>query len=460
MTLMDSLRHALHTHRLIADGSVGLVAVSGGADSMALLHLFIQHQHAHSGRYTLYAATLDHGLRGAESAADAAFVEQTCAAWGVPCLRGKTDLDPTAPSVEGRARAARYAFLAQTARQVGASWVATAHHADDQAETVLMRVIRGTGVRGLAAMRPSAPLPGAPDLTLIRPLLGIRRADLLAYCAEQAIPFRHDPTNDDPTYRRNWVRAVALPILAQANPDLSRALARLAEAAQTDDNLLSALVQPFIDTISIRDGRAHLPRAGLGALHPALRVRAIAWACAQLTTDEPPTFDHLRAAAALPDGMTGGVVELAGSLFARLDHDALVIGQPQGAPDVPPAPWLPTGAVIDLSDQWAALPDGLSARWTDSPGAGVVDFYADHVQTVTLRTLRPGERIRPVGLGGHSTSLKKWLINRKVPQRWRAHLPVLSVDDQPAALWDGQEWVRFFSEKPYNRSLAIRLGED
>ncbi|MCU0465895.1 MAG: tRNA lysidine(34) synthetase TilS [Anaerolineae bacterium] len=400
---MDSLRYAVRDHRLIPAGSVGLVAVSGGADSMALLHLFVQHQRAHPGHYTLYAATLDHGLRGAESAADAAFVEETCAAWGVPCLHGKTDLDPSAPGVEGRARTARYAFLAQSARQVGASWVATAHHADDQAETVLMRVIRGTGVRGLAAMRPRSLLPDAPDLTLIRPLLGVRRTDLLAYCAQQNISFRHDPTNDDPTYRRNWVRAIAIPILAQANPALSGALTRLAEAAQTDDDLLSAVVQPFIDTISIRNGRAHLPRAGLSALHPALRVRAIAWACGQLAIDEPPTFDHLRAAAALSDGTTGGAVELAGGLYARLDHDALVIGRSETAPDYPPAPWLPTEAVIIVSSQWTPLTSGQSARWADFPGAGVVDFYADDGQIITLRTLRPGERIRPVGLSGHST---------------------------------------------------------
>src|SRR5690606_722014 len=141
--------------------------------------------------FTLYAATLDHGLRGAASAADAQFVVETARVWGIPARRGNADVPALAArqsgGIEAAARAARYDFLASVAREVGADRIAVAHHADDQVETVLLHLLRGAGIGGLRGMAWIAPTPGSPDLLLIRPLLGVTRAEIDTYCREYGI---------------------------------------------------------------------------------------------------------------------------------------------------------------------------------------------------------------------------------------------------------------------------------
>jgi len=456
MNPTEFLQFHIQHSGVIGSNTTGVIAVSGGADSMALLHATAALRDTLHVR--LSVATFNHGLRGQNGADDAMFVGEMSKRWGVPCVIGHGTLDPAASGVESRARAARYAFLAGVMRDVGADWLATAHHADDQAETVLMHLIRGAGMAGLRGMRPIAPLPFAPALTLIRPLLGVRRADLLAYCEAAGVPYRHDQTNDDPTYRRNWVRHVALPTLAHANPDVSGALIRLSEAAGIDDDLLNQLAQPVILTASVTTGRVIVPRQAFTDLHPALRVRVVAWACGRLDPSEPSSFEHLRGAAALAEGQTGGRVGLAGGLGARLEHDSLIIERtdsPDG--DAPPVLGLPAGGRYPLAmGEWSVLPDGAAVCWMPQIGAGEVDFYAESGQSITLRTPISGERIRPLGLVGHSKRLKDWLIDHKIPHRWRAFLPVLAVDGVAVALWDGRRWHRFEPESPPNHSLAVK----
>jgi tRNA(Ile)-lysidine synthase len=404
----------------------------------------------------LHAATFDHGLRGAASAADAQFVARVCEMWEVPCTVGSGELDPHAAGVEQRARTARYGFLARVVRQTGAGWLATAHHADDQAETLLMHLLRGAGLRGLRGMRPRAPLPDAPELPLLRPLLGVGRATLTAYAHRHGVPHQHDPTNDDPRFRRNWARHVALPTLRAANPDLTEALIHLAEAAATDDDALTALAQPVIAAARTGAGWVVLPRHVLGAVPLAVRVRAVLWACDRLTVGDSPSFGQVRAAAALPDSPTGATTELAGGVRARLEHDGLVFERAGVVADpLPPAPWLPVeGRIVLELGGWHGLPDGGRARYALG-GEGVVRFGVEDGQAVALRTLRAGERVRPLGLRGRSQPLKQWLIDRHIPRRWRPHLPLLTVDDVPVAIWDGRTWVHFFQDAPASHALAI-----
>ena len=194
-------RFADDLDRLIPAGRRLGVAVSGGPDSLALLIL------AAAARPGLVEAiTIDHALRP-ESGEEAALVGRTCALLGAPhqVRTVEWDVKPTSAFQE-RARAARYALIAAWMRERGLEQVCTAHHKDDQAETLLMRLARGTGVRGLAAMRPSAPLPGAEGLTLLRPLLGWRRSELTALCGDAGIEPAVDPSNDDLQFERVRVR--------------------------------------------------------------------------------------------------------------------------------------------------------------------------------------------------------------------------------------------------------------
>lgn len=273
---------------------VVVVACSGGADSLALLLGLRQLCGAPGSRFptvTLHGAHLDHGLRGAAGAADAEFVRQVCAELALPCTIGAVTEAERAQwegSVEAAARQARYRFLRQVAEAVGAERIALGHTLDDQAETVLMHFIRGSGVDGLAGMRP---LVG----DLIRPMLGLRHAEARAFCEEQGYIPREDATNTDPCYTRNRVRGELLPLLATYQPQIVPTLARNAAMVAQDVALLAALTtQAWQATVSAQDASmVTLRRAGLRALDVALRQRVLRRAI--LLVGSPKPDAHLNA---------------------------------------------------------------------------------------------------------------------------------------------------------------------
>jgi tRNA(Ile)-lysidine synthase len=218
-----------------------LLAVSGGGDSVALLRAMVVLRRVGEGR--LVAGHLNHHLRGDASDADEAFVAELCSNLGVPCEIGHVSgvrLAESTDGLESAARAARYAFLEQVAARLGARYVVTAHTADDQAETILHRIVRGTGIAGLAGMARVRRLGPA---TLIRPLLGTRRRELLDYLADLGQPYRADASNADARFTRNRLRHELLPDLAaRFNPGVVEALLRLGVLAGEAQALVSRLV--------------------------------------------------------------------------------------------------------------------------------------------------------------------------------------------------------------------------
>jgi len=221
-----------------------LVAVSGGADSVALLRALQAMKTDGEGR--LLAVHFNHGLRGQASDSDEAFVSQLCREIGVSCEIGRALPGQLAAraqdGLEAAARRSRYAFFQEAAARLGARYVVTAHTADDQAETILHRILRGTGIAGLAGMRRVRPL--GPAATLVRPLLEVRRAEVLAYLAQIGQPFCHDRTNDDPQFTRNRIRTELLPRLAaQYNPGVIDALLRLGRLAGEVQSVVVGIVE-------------------------------------------------------------------------------------------------------------------------------------------------------------------------------------------------------------------------
>ena len=233
--------------RLRLHSASGVIAVSGGADSVALLHV------ARELGLTVTAAHFHHHLRGDSADADADFVRDLARRLGIPHLRGDGDPLSLGGNAEAAARQLRYAWLAEAAKSAGAAWVATAHTLDDQAETVLLNLLRGTGLRGLAGIAESREL--APGVRLVRPLLAVRRADPRAWLVARGESHREDETNTDPRYSRAWLRAEFLPILELRHPAAIPALARAARHASEAADA---------ETIGlIRTLRAiELPRAG------------------------------------------------------------------------------------------------------------------------------------------------------------------------------------------------------
>ena len=229
-----------------------LVAVSGGGDSVALLRAMAALKSGGEGR--LCAAHLNHHLRP-DADEDERFVVDLCGRLGVACEVGHVDVGglTAGDGLEAAARTARYRFLEQTAGRLGARFVATAHTADDQAETILHRIVRGTGVRGLSGMARARPLGHA---VLIRPLLGIRRAELIAYLDALDQPYRHDLSNADPRFTRNRIRHQLLPRLQRHfNAEAVQSLLRLGALAGEAQAVIDELVDECLDRCVAADGR-------------------------------------------------------------------------------------------------------------------------------------------------------------------------------------------------------------
>ena len=274
---------------LLPAGCTVLCAVSGGADSVCLLDLVRR-----LGDVTVLCAHFDHGIRGAESARDAAFVEALCKEWGVPFFLGRGAVPAYAAenglSVETAARELRYAFLERTAKEQGADVIATAHNLNDNAETILFRMARGTGLRGLAGIP-------ARRGRIVRPLLQTPRRDIEEYLAAHNIPHVEDSTNAEPDAARNRVRRDVLPMLESVHPGAAAGIVRMSETLAEDEAFLASLAEERL----ARWGGA-IPAKELCALPRPVARRALArWLGGELSRER---FDALLRFAALPGGYT------------------------------------------------------------------------------------------------------------------------------------------------------------
>ncbi len=286
----------------LGKGDALLCAVSGGADSMALLHAALAVWPPRGVRVA--AAHFRHGIRP-EDEEDAQLVRGYCAERGVPLYEGGADVPRLAAQdrvgLETAARDARYAFLDGAIRASGASLCATAHHADDQAETVLMHLMRGAGTLGAAG------IPGRRG-PYVRPFLQLRRAELQAYCGRNAVPWAHDSTNDEPDNPRNALRLQVLPLMEAIRPGAAAALARGALAAREDEEALSALAGR---ALAERETPLGLYLNGFTSLPAAVRKRALRTYLCGLGGS--PEAAHLNALDdMIADGRAGRALDLPG----------------------------------------------------------------------------------------------------------------------------------------------------
>ena len=320
-----------------------LVACSGGPDSTAALVAVARVVTAAGGR--VVAGHFNHGMRpGAETSADRAYVERLGECLDVPVVTGSAGNEGSQVAAEAQAREARYRWLAVAARGAGAAACVTGHTLDDQAETVLLRLTRGTGLAGVAGMELDAPWPvtcaasgGDPPLRLLRPLLGVTRAGVLGYLdalgvAELGLTPRHDPSNDTLAFGRNRVRSRVLPELRELNPRAAEALARFAGHARRDDDALEAWAErEAAALLRVGEGAARLGRRELRALPEAVGLRLVrrAAAAAGVSVDAEQAEGALRMAR-----RRGAHLDLHGA-SAWTDDEALwmVVGsdEPRGA---------------------------------------------------------------------------------------------------------------------------------
>ncbi len=331
--MMDMLRKVetfCREHRLFDYGDTILVACSGGPDSLALLHILLALQE----KYTLHlhVAHLDHMFRGEASKADAVFVQEFCKVRALPCTVRAVDVPDYARrrvmSDEAAAREVRYAFLRDVAAGIdgkgGQVHIATAHHADDQAETVLLHLFRGAGSEGLAAICPSA-------AGIIRPFLGITRAEIEVYCEKQGLSPRHDATNDVPNYMRNKLRLQLLPQLRREyNPAVTQALCRSAVLVGAEHDFIHKSAQALWSVvIQEKKDRLLILREPFIILHTALQRELLRLAVERVAGSlKNISFLHMEELSALvQQGKTGNGIELPGGIRGYCSYKGIELAQ-------------------------------------------------------------------------------------------------------------------------------------
>jgi len=275
--LVERVLGFIRQHRLISAQETLVVGVSGGPDSACLLHLLVRLKDSLGAK--LHVAHLNHMLRGAESEADVEYVSELARQLGVAATLERRDVKnyqvERRLSLEEAARQVRYQFLAEVAGKVGAKRVAVGHTADDQAETILMRLLRGTGTLGLQGMQPLTEwdsLGGDTGLEIIRPLLEISRKEVEAYCQQHALAPREDSSNLSPSYLRNRIRNELMPLLRSYNPKIDEALLRTADTLASELAFIEQQVSQLWDKVVSQEGKALVLEAKeLKSLHPAVQ---------------------------------------------------------------------------------------------------------------------------------------------------------------------------------------------
>ena len=416
------------TRRVAAGLGPGwVVAVSGGGDSVALLLALADWAPDLGLRLTV--AHLDHGARGAQAAADARFVAGLAAGLNLPVEIGHWR--PTrAAHFEADARRARYDWLAGVARERGAAAVAVGHTRDDQAETILHRLLRGTGPAGLAGMPACRPL--AEGVALVRPLLGATRAELRADLDAVGQPYRDDPTNADRSRTRARLRHDLIPTLAaDYNPAVAEALARLGRLAGADRRALGRHLGEWERAATIADGPegVTLDRAALRRLPPAWRAEALRRAWRRRGWPEvgmdARRWQRLAAAVARPPaGFSAG-----GGIEVRVGAEvvALVPALPSlSPPALPPCP-LP---IPGSAPWWGGRV--VATLGPDDPRDEAVDLDRV-VPPLIVCAPEAGDRLDPLGLGGRTQPLNDFFRGRRVPGEARARVPL--VRDAAGIVW-------------------------
>ena len=420
--LLRRLEAVIGEEQLLLRGAGVVLACSGGADSLALAHMFCQLREAWGFR--LCMAHFDHGIRGEASRVDAAFVERTAAAWGIPFRLGRGDVPAYARhcrlSVETAARELRYRFLEELCDELGYDAIVLAHHGDDQAETVLMRILRGTGLAGLSAM-------GMREGRRVRPLLGIWKEELLAYCEEAGLSPREDATNTMPVALRNRIRLELLPHLrAEYNPLISEALCRLGRWAEDAQDFLRCEWERLRPGMT-RQGPygPELSRDSFLELHPALRHTALRAYLREVLGDlRDLCFVHFASVERLLlRGCTGAGAELPHGQGVELSYGWLRPARcmEQALPEV-------SLAVPGWTELEAYGGRMYAEIRRNCPGhTGPMEYYCDYdrlpePKALVIRTRHPGDRI--AGLGG-TKKLKDFFIDCKIPREQRDRQPLL-----------------------------------
>lgn len=431
--LVESVMEAAAEYALWQPHDTIVVAVSGGPDSVALLRILHEISRTRMP-LALVCAHVNHGFR-AESAEEAELVRGLAeelsipfelAEFDIPSIMKESGLGP-----EGTARKKRYEFLIDTAHRYKAVAVALAHHADDQAETVLMRLLRGSGLSGLAGMRWKRT---EKKVELIRPLLRINKTSLVGLCQSEGFAYAEDASNQLAVYQRNAIRLEVLPLLEQHNPRVRQSLLQLAEIAGAEDEYMEANAAKCLDELVLAEhGKYTLKRAAFAAIPSALQRRLIKlilnYLSAELSMDFPKVEEVRRRA--LQEYPTVWTLDLGGGYVCMRQYDSLVFSSKPWIQQVsytyplslahPRMNLVEIGKVMEMR---VLEREGFTVQ-EEGPGKRSAWFDGDEiVLPLTIRSRLPGDTIRVMGLSG-SKKVKDIYIDDKIPSSERSAIPLV-----------------------------------
>jgi tRNA(Ile)-lysidine synthase len=444
--LPQAVEAYIDRRRLLTPGERVVVAVSGGADSLALLDCL------HSLQYPIVVAHFDHALRPS-SWSEAEAVLRIAARLGVPAVAERkpvADLLEPGENLEAGARRLRYLFLADVAAEHGAAKVATGHTADDQVETVLMHLLRGTGTTGLRGMRDSSPLEHMlsgrrPGLRLVRPMLQSTRADTLSHCQASGLPYVEDTSNADVSFTRNRVRHELIPLLETYNPGVRAAISRAAEITARDDDALDEMAEEVASAaVQFGPEAVCFSVAGLRGLPSALVWRIVQRSLRSLTDiGSEVGFLAMQQVTELMLSPMGGHRELGGGVQVWKAGDTLVAARgDSGAwglfPQASPGDGVPLEGMSKVKLSGWTLESGIlgkqSTQAVPVAEAGMVAWLDAAVlpAAVTVRQIHPEDRLRPAGMSGEVRATEL-LARSGIPVPARSDWPVVVAGD--TVLW-------------------------
>jgi len=449
MSLINLVAEQIQKYNMVNQGETVVVGVSGGPDSMALLHILYRLRE--SLGIKLVVAHLNHQFRGAEADADARFVLDAARRLQLTAFVESRDVSAYSHihgvSHQVGAREVRYSFLGEVTIKTGASRVALGHHADDQAETILLHLLRGTGTSGLKGM-----LPLRDDL-YIRPLLAVRRRDIEEYCRHHGLATRLDSSNLKTEYMRNQVRLDLLPILEKMyNPNFVESLNRLAEICRDEDDYLERQAREvFVHArLDSGDNSICLDAGRLSTVPKALLRRVIRWAWTEFCGDQTDlNYRHIEQVLAIINGGGGSKqINLPKGIVFKKFYNTLEFTSERGNKDIPfyqyllKIPGITFIPELGLSIGVEILPVG-GAMESYCYGAGIALLDYDLLATpLIVRCRLSGDRFAPLGLDG-TVKLKKFFIDHKIPRHQRDCIPlVVSGNDivWVVGIRPGEKW--------------------
>jgi tRNA(Ile)-lysidine synthase len=455
--LLTTIKETIRKYRMLSPGERVLVAVSGGPDSVCLLSVL--QAVAKELVLTLHIAHLDHLFRGEESADEALFVGElakrfnipaTIERFNVPAFCRERGLSPQ----EG-AREVRYDFLQRVARTIDAARIATGHTADDQAETFLMRLMRGAGASGLSAIPPVRE-------NIIRPLIEATRDEVLEHLRETGLSFVTDPSNAKPLYTRNRIRLEIIPVLKRFNPRIIKTLAAEAALLRDEDEAIESHCAMLADVSLERSvSELFIRRNEFNALPTAFRRRLLKKALdlagaeslrLSLTRiDDTLTF--------MASAQTGRSISLIRGLTIGREYDRFVIRTPSNkkdfscpvsTPGITSLPELSMTIETLVTDRLPAVPEDKNYVWQ------ALFDYDKISHLLTLRNRRPGDWFCPAGMGGKRKKLQDYLVDEKIPLRKRDAVPLLCSGED--ILWVvGHRTDERFLPGPKTKKVLVAL---